>query len=392
MKPHQKLLAILLGFEALTAIPTAAMPGFVGRYVDSLGFDLALAGRIASVEALGMALGQVLATLLVRPGSDLRRLLFWSLATFAAAQLLSLIPGLTWLFAGARLLSGTAGAGLVFALVGVYIARLPNADRAYPLYYGMLFVVGPIGLYLLPTLLARVELSHVYLALAVVTVAVLPLLRSLESLDRRVTAAPVHAATPTRGPIGFAALLLMLSLFLNYVGNGGVWVYMDRVGAAFGLDESTRGFYLAIGMLAGLAGSAAALYFTDRTRRLTALVIGNLLLALSYLLPLWPGRAIPAFVAAALLLNVAVTFFTPFYLAALARTDTTGRNVALGILAFGLGYGIGPAALSPFITDSGFAPMLLVALGTALLSLVLVVAAARRSRSESGESGTQAFS
>src|SRR5690606_29806322 len=144
------------------------------------------------------------------------------------------------------------------------------------------------------------------------------------------------------------ALLLCGSLLLNYIGNGGVWVYMERIGAALGLDSADNGLYLAVGMLTGLLGSAAAVAGAGRVGRLTAILIGQAVLVTSYLLLLARPAGI-GFLVAVMLLNIAVTFLTPFYLSALSRTDATGRNATLGVFSMGIGYGLGPGTMSLFL-------------------------------------------
>lgn len=373
------LIALLLVVKAIGAVPTAAMPSFLGYYESGLGFSLALAGRIASLETMGIPIGQAICILFIaRRGVNLRIAITIALGVFAIAQLLSLWPQNMTLFSAGRMLSGIAGGGLIEAIVCLYFAGLARPDRAFSLFYGVFFVVGPLGLYGFPPVFEEHGVRVVYLALFVVALAAMVAVRWLPSTTHSSSAhAPsMHAAEgsaeagalPVRPMI---AGLLCLSLLVNYIGNGGVWVYMERIGSAIGMDSADNALYLSVGMVTGLLGSAAAVAGAGRMGRSTAILIGLAILAASYLMLL--GR-VPGigFLVAVMLLNVAVTFLTPFYLSALSRTDRTGRNATLGVFSMGIGYGLGPGAMSLFLGQGNFHAMLLAALGTAVLSALLL--------------------
>lgn len=376
----------VLTLEALTAVPTAAMPAFIGFYMNQFGYSAALAGRVAAVEALGMAVGQLISAVwLARSGVNLRRAALAALLVFALAQLLSLWPNITGLFGFARLLSGVSGGGLMCAIAGLYVARLPNPDRGYSLFYGTLFVVGPLGIFVLPHVFASNHPSVVYVVLSITAFLALPILRALPAVRPEPPDAERHAAmshTWTRWVVG----LLLAGMFANYLANGGVWIYMEPIGHAFALRSETIGLYLAIGMATGLLGTAAAIAASGRVKRLHATLLGGGLLIAGFLV-LLISTSPQHFLAGAMLQNVAVTFLSPFVLAALARTDSAGRNATIGIFTFMLGYGTGPAFLSLFVTTD-FHTLLLVASGTAFLSMVLfsVAAMIERRRAPSCES------
>lgn len=355
------VLGVVLGFQAVTAIPTAAQPSFVGHYVEGFGYSLEQAGFIASAEGIGLACGQLIVFLwFTRAGWDLRRSVAVALGVFAAAQVLSCWPQYTSLFTSMRLLSGVAGGGVIASTAALYIAGLEKPDRAFAAFYGVLFVVGPLGLWLLPGAFAVVGAAGVYLMLA--GAALLALLLIGHYPRRRGSALPDVAIGPRTSAQTWLAAFILLSLFVNFVSNGGVWVYMERIAESAGLAPELRARYLALGMATGVAGALAAAIAAGRLQRMPAILLGQLLLLGSYAI-LLQWRHASAFLAAVILLNVAGTFFTPFYLSALAKSDPTGRAATLGVFAMGLGYGFGPGTLALFISDGSFhAPVLAAAM------------------------------
>lgn len=374
MDRSRTVLACVLVLEAITCLPTAAMPVFLGHYVDAFGFEVGVAGRIASAETFGMAIGQAVAAVwAARAGVELRRIAAACLVAFAIAQLASIWHGSALELSAARFVSGMAGPGLLFAVLGIYLASTANPDRAYSLYYGVAFVVGPIGLYLLPALLTHSGAAPVYAALSSLAMASMLLLIVLppRNVDRRDSAIP---AVPRAASHRLVAALLIGSLFVNYIGNGGVWVYMERIAESHGVEQATRSSYLAIGMATGLLGTALAFALAARMARIAAITVGNVALLVSYALLLW-GASGAGFLTANILLNVAVTLATPFYLSALARLDPSGSTVGWGVLAFGLGYGLSPGAISVLVGDGHFDAALEFAIITALGALLLALAA-----------------
>lgn len=373
-------LGVAIGFEALTAVPTAAMPPFIGAYVDRLGYGLEQAGRIASAETIGMAVGQAVVLLVfTRAGWDLRRSMTVAMLAFAAAQFVSAWAPSESAFVAARFVSGMTGGGMAFATAGVYIASLPRPDRPYVFFYGILFVVGPIGLFGLPLLFDSLGLAGTYSLIGAATVVSLVFVRAYPR--HRLEAAGASGAGDRASSARLSPALLVVvavllaSLFANYLSNGGVWVYLERIGEAMAIGAESRGLLLAVGMACGVLGSLAALLCADRLNRWLWIAVGQLLLLGSYAV-LLAGATPGAFLAAAILLNVAVTFYTPFYLSQLSAIDPSGRSATIGMMTFGFGYGLGPALLALFLDEGRFAAMLLAASAALVVSLALLGLAA----------------
>lgn len=375
LNEKNKALAAVFAFEMLVIVPTSAMPVFMGGYVDVLGFELTLAGRISSAEALGMALGSIVVLVLfARPGWNLRRSVLISLLGFASANLVSSLTESAAIFGISRFVSGFSGGGIVFTTASLYISSFPNPGRPFAVFFGILFLIGPLGLMILPQIFDQFGMSSTYLVLSLATLCSLLFIRAYPAYRGQGPATAGGGDVCRQDAAKIVVGLLLLALFINYVFNGGIWVYMERLGVSLGLGDQQLGVLLGIGMLCGLLGTAAAWILAERCSRLTPILIGQALLIVSVLMFL-NAESAGLFLAGNITFNASLTFFTPYYLSALARADSTGRSAMIGTLVFGFGYGLGPAALSLIVGEGNFTPALIVANLAFVVSVIFTLAA-----------------
>jgi MFS family permease len=368
---------------AVVTVPTAALPMLVGAYADLLHYDIQAAGLLASIEAAGMVAGVLFTTLVIaRPGVDVRKCMTLAIALFGAAQFASCLSPAYPLFAAARFLSGFSGSGLVGAMGSIYLAKVPSPGRAFAIYFGIPYTAGALALFALPRLLDFAGLSPLFAILAALALVALLSTRLLPRVAadtaHEAGAAPKPASTSLRRIL---AMLLIGSLFINYVGNGGLWIYWERIGSFLRIDGDSRSLALSLGLLSGIAGAAICTTMTRFASRFAGIVIGHLILVAGYCFPLF-DHAILAYGGGAALLNAAVAFLTPFYFSAIAKADESGRLVTAALSASGIGYSVGPMLLLPYARREAVEPLLMAAIATALASLLLVAVAwqiARRS-------------
>lgn len=369
-KPLTSLL--ILNMLALVAnFSFAAVPVFLGAYVDVLGLSLAEAGRIASFETMGNALGIIaMAMGMTSPAMKIRQVAGGSLAILAAAQIASALVDGTAGLAIARAVSGFA-AGLAYSAGNVYISGLAKPDRPFAIYYGMLFVAGPLGLAIVPALLPLMGLKGVFFAYAAILLLSLFLLPLYPPQRSPADAAP--ATMPQRSSVraSLSMYILLGALFINFIFNGGVWIYAERIGARTGASPETLGLLLSLAMLSGLIGTAIVSVLGARLGRLAPITATHFALMLVMFL-FYQEPGLLTFFAAVALFNIAITAMTPYALALLAAADNTGRMAVLGTATFSLGYGLGPAALSFLLQDGDFKMSFVVAGAGFGVSLALV--------------------
>jgi hypothetical protein len=228
---------------------------------------------------------------------------------------------------------------------------------------------------LLPTVFEQVGMASTYAALSIAALLSLAFIKAYPAYrGQGSTAMDVAAEGARQNAAKIVVGLLLLALFVNYVFNGGIWVYMERLGVSLGLGDQQLGTLLGIGMLCGLLGTAAAWILAEKWSRLVPILIGQSLLIVSIVMFLRTESA-GMFLVGNIAFNASLTFFTPYYLSALARADSTGRSAMIGTLVFGFGYGLGPAALSMIVGEGNFTPALIVANLAFVASVVLTLLA-----------------
>ncbi|WP_374575338.1 MFS transporter [Phenylobacterium sp.] len=360
--------SILLGM-----LSTAAMPVFVGGYVDVLHFSVAEAGRVASAESLGAAAGGILTALvLARPGVNLRNAIMVCFAALAAAHVASGLTSDLWTFGATRVVAGLA-AGTLNAIGAVYISSLEKPDRAFAVSFGLLSVIGPLGLWCAPPLMATIGLSNVYFGYAAALVAGLPLMWFYPRAGEARGEVKAHeaAASPAQS-LGVG--LILLAILVNFICNGGVWIYAEQIGASAGLGAVLLGRLLAVAMALGVLGAVVVSVVEDRFGRMKPLVLAHAALGASILwLLTQPGAS--GYFLSILILNMSVIVLTPYFMATLSRASANGgRAAVLGNVTTMIGYGAGPGVLSFFVRGGDFHAAFVVAAAGVGVSLALTLA------------------
>jgi predicted MFS family arabinose efflux permease len=344
-------LTVICTFTFGAMLCMGSLPFMVGGFVEQLGFSLATAGRIASVEATSMAVACAVTAWIARRQINLRVIVIVGTALLGISNLACTWAGQPEFFGIARGASGFA-TGLIYSAGNLYIARIEKPDRLFAVYYGVGVFAAAVGLLLAPELVGRLGIHAAYASfgcaamLALLAVPFYPQKSASLSTQPGIDVAVATHASRAGG------LLILFALLVNYAFNGGIWIYFERIGFALHMEPDQLGLVLSVGTLLGLLGSLASVALGTRLGRFFPIAIGHVLSMVS--VGLLQGASIGGFYAAAALLNVAITLLTPYCLGALALTDRDGRMALLGTFALLAGYGLGPALISTLLRGQDF--------------------------------------
>jgi predicted MFS family arabinose efflux permease len=161
-------------------------------------------------------------------------------------------------------------------------------------------------------------------------------------------------------------VLVCTSFLLHYVANSMLWSYADRIGVSHHVSVSILKWAFAGSMISGVVGAIAATVWGRRFSLPAGIYTGIGLISLAAILFLSPLAVL--FVAAVLLMNLAIMFVVPAYLGFLAQAEGGEDAVTLGNLASFVGLMAGPAVGSRLIVQGSFAPV-------AIAGLILFVLA-----------------
>jgi len=364
-------------FATLCAAATVVMPMLVGVSIEHFGLDVAQAGRAASVELLGVALGSLgVAALVARRSPRLIATAIVGCVALGNAMTLALDGEA---LAAWRLIAGL-GEGGAIALMGALLASGPNADRFFGVFFSAYLLTATLLFGASATIAAALDGAGIYGLLIVVCAPALVVAWSAFPAIAIASEAPTEAATALdrrRVALGLAAMLLF------FVGAGGVWVYMERIGLSLGMSADAARGVLGAATLAGAAGAALAAFVGSRwDRRMPLLLgIGAMVVVLCLVAA---GATRTTFSAIAAVFVFGWMFAIPFMMGTMALLDPQGRAVSVSVGVQNGGQALGPALASFVIGDAGYGLVagLAALLLAGSLALHMVVAAASPVRTE----------
>ena len=367
---------------AKTAVATFAIaPFLVGGYIDHLGLSAAQAGRALSFEIFGLAVANASAFFWIHKVAY-RRWAMVLLVLVAATNLLCIaapgiavllvLRGATGLFEGALLALG-------FGLLGV--TRRPNRNFGY--YFAISLTIGAINVRILPLFLENAGVTGLFVNLSLY--AVLALLFSAWLPRDAIGSSGDRAGPPPQKGFAIAAIPLAFLIVANYVyfvGQGGVWSFLERLGLQYAIDLDGIASALSLSLFAGVAGGAVAGWLDLRLGRAVPLVAAVSLAAVSIgILFTAPGYA--AFTLAACLFNFGNNFGHPYVLGFAAKIDPSSRLTVLSGALHTAGQASGPILAGLIVTAADYSNVLWLgwlAFGATLILFLPVIVSLRTDR------------
>jgi predicted MFS family arabinose efflux permease len=306
-------------------LPYNVLPVYLGGLVNHGGFvDTDLAAMANAITG-----GMALATLLLAPTMrfvNRRAVCMAAILVAAVVNLLTLRTADVTILLVVRGLDGAA-MGVLMSIGFAYLARNPHPERQFSINY-VLQVVMQTGAQMgLPLLLAAGGMNSFYIVLT----CLLPLgFWAAWTLPAHIgqPALPANAiATSTRRTQRLAAHgLAALCIFYVYVTP--IYAFSERIGADIGLDPGRLGFGIGLTTLAGVLGSAAALWLSDRYGRRLPLLLGFPVAALTCILLYRPTSESTYWLALALF-SITWSYYLPYLLGLIAVVDPVGRFVVV---------------------------------------------------------------
>jgi predicted MFS family arabinose efflux permease len=357
---------ILLG--VMGGHTTVILPLVVSGLSGALALDGARAGWIAAAEMGGVAVGALVAGLLVGT-RDRRMLATVSAALAIAANLLSLASGDLASLLALRFVGALGGGGLL-AVMAASVGDTDRAEAIFGLFIAVTFSVAALDFAFLPGLIAEhgLALLFVYLAatngLALVAALVIP------GRARRVEGAGTGAGAAW--PV--AVWLGLASIVSYYVGIGGAWALMGQIGAASGVDEAAVNAALSRASIAGIVGAIAASVLAARAPRTVMIAVGLSGVA-SSLIAIATVHGQGLFGVATLTLIFFWNMTVPFLMGTLALLDASGRAVAINMTLQYAGFSGGPLLAGAIAAAFGMHAVALLGAAGALGAMAFMLAA-----------------
>lgn len=329
------------------------MPLLVGGMAEELNFSSEELGLVAGAEAGGMALANAIAALQLRR-RDWRRLILLSCVIMILANVASMSVHLLLPMILARSVDGLAG-GMLIAVGVACLSDNIKADTVFGYFVATEMIVSSIGFLVLPVVRSVGGLDGLFVALAGLSASGLIALSAHPSRgrDRGAEEATQNEASD-HVVLTFVVLLGALLFFMS---QGGMWTFIERIGAAGGLSGAEIGEALALSSLCGIAGALGAKALSTWVGPLLAfaLVLAGDLVCVGML---YFSVQFPVFVAAACLFIFLWSLGLPLMLVQCNTLDSSGRLVILLYAVGKLGYMVGPALMGLLVRGTDFSGVL----------------------------------
>ncbi len=386
-KPNAIIAALLLGCVGVFAI--MAQPILVEVLVSKANLEGSAAGNITAVEALGTALGPVLAMAWMQRVS-------WRLA--AVVALLAVIGGNaastmltdTSLLMALRFLVGLLGEGTAFALAIAIIGGTEHKDRNFAFLIAAQVMLGVLFFLVLP-LPREAGVAGVMLPLAALALVALA---TVGWVPRPAPGAHGHGGAAVAGASSAPAVAALAVMLIWCTGLGAVWAFVKLIGVELTCgdcdEQGKAAAAIAVGQALGLStalavvGALAAAALADRFGRILPVTVA-LLMQFAMVMLLQGEMGWAQFAATAATFQAFWNLTGPYMMGAIALGDGTGRVSLLMPTAQIGGFFLGPTIVGLFLGNgTGLGAANAVGATCFLLALVLFVPVARRIGSRPG--------
>jgi predicted MFS family arabinose efflux permease len=362
----------IVGVGFLTILPL-----LVGSLTEAGDLSVTEVGWIASSDTAGIILASVTAPLWVRR-IKWRALVCGSLLSVVAFNLIStLFLDSFWALFSIRVLCGI-GTGIAYAMCLACAGAHSNSERAFGYIVGAQVLYGVFSFWFLPNYLASEPTSAIFIYISVWSA--LALIVSMVGFPRGAPDASASGLVGLRD-VWVPAVIVFTGLSIFYVGMGGVWAYVERIGDDAQLSASEVGNIIMIGYGISFFGALLCERVVSRIGRTNCLVLTAVVLigSLSALHFLTPENALLLYAIATIIYQFFWSFALPAVMGVFNGVDDSGRIVTLAAVAFKVGEFIGPPAMAFGIVYMGFDAVILIGSISIAIGLAFLIFANQRS-------------
>jgi len=369
---------VLMSTLALQVL--SVLPLFVGGFSESYGFNEGQLGILAAADLVGASLACIAIFIYVERVSWRKVILIATLVAFVSnvvciwAEQYSLLVLM-------RLIAGVS-AGVIYSLAMVAIGNGQNVTRDYGWAVAGQALVATLYYVTLPSLIETQGLHSLFIIMAVNMLVCALLLPKENLIGQSSTDSDESWGYNNPGNSLTTVSIGLLGIFLLYVAQGGIWVFVERIGHAAGHSPEAIGYVLAVAALLGIvAGMTAAIQGARLGFRLPLwfIFIGQSVA----ILQLWWAESYMGYLLAIALYNFCWTYVVPFHMSIIAQCDDSKKAVALAPAFQGGGLAAGAAIAGAVLEAStGYLELYKLATVLGVLSLWLMLTAVKRNNRE----------
>ena len=317
------------------------VPLVVGAAATHLGFSSSEVGYLASADLAGLAVVSASAAFWIRKLSW-HLIAVTSLAVIICGNILSIASDSFLMLCLARFIT-EMGSGAIFSLALVTLGGTKTPDRFFSFGIGMTIVLSVIVFVWFPALIASDGIEVIFVFHGLVAAIVIPgvfwLPKGIVVDEAAGTAVPLRDYYPL--------FLCFIGFSCFMVAEGGVWSYVERIGANTGLSPDFVGQALAATQVASLCATVFSSWLSIRFGRTWPIGLGMVCFLFSLYLMQIPDAN--WYLIGACLSQFAWIFVLPYLLLMCVELDPSGRFYVLATAFKMGGFSLGPAIVATFI-------------------------------------------
>ena len=366
------LLMTLIGYSVLVALPAIN-----GAWVDQLGFSEVEVNRVASADLLGLFLGAVITSVLIRRVN--RQILIYLgifLAVLANALCTQYVDYDTTLLL--RLLAGL-GAGIYTAVAVACLGAHSKPREAFNWMLLAFAISQFIELQLIPLL----SMNGIYIFFIATYVVTLPFVHIIPKESQATEETLIDAAETKRPSV--RAWVGIAAIVIAYVNIGAYWSNIELAAESAGLDGDWSAQVIAWSVLMSFFGCFGAMFILKKFDYDRPLLVTLAIMVFAVgLLTIYFTAAL--FVFSVATFNFLWIFIDVYQMGGVSVADRSGSAAAFIPGAQGLGQTIGPFSASIMLDLGwGFDGVFVLCALSALLALLVYGVIYIRSRPQTNQ-------
>ena len=365
MNGKQLTAAILLCLPGVTFFNI--LPVYLGAATEEFGLTPDKVGFLSATEMGALALASLLGPIWIKR-FDWRHVAVFVTTVMLIGNLVTIVVKSYEALLVVRMLTGLFGEGAAYTVAVAAVNESEKPDRAFA-FLGMAQVTaGAIGLFCLPGLIAVWGMTPVLLYLVLLGLIVLP---TLIWMPIRSTKTQTIQTTQLAFPI-YVPLIGLSALGIWCLNLGAFWGFVERIGDHAGIDPQSIGIALGLGMLAGIPGSAAAAWFSDKQGRIWPFCL-TLLVHAGLMYPLVTALTGMKLAVIMICYNLSWNFGMPYLQGLISRSDSSARMAVLMPVSMAVGVGMGSAIAGTVASSYGYTSISLFAASCCMIGLILFI-------------------
>jgi predicted MFS family arabinose efflux permease len=343
-----------------------ALPALVTLIASGLGWDDRALGLLASADVAGITLGSLAGVPLVRR-VRLRTVVMWAALALGLADVGCASSDAETLIVAFRLAGGLASGLIIAACYAIYSDTHPQ--RNFAIFSVAQMVSGFIVVTELPVLASRYGWRSGLFAFALFSALAVPLALPLPSRAFMKQAPALR--TPGAGASSVAVWLAVIGVITFVTGEGAVWTFIERIGAASGIPAQVVNTAVSACTLAGLLGAAVMMFPSDRLGAMLPLTASMLLSVAAVAVMRTPVSAV--YIASLCAFNFAWLAFGTVQFAVIAKADHAGTATVAMSTASYAGFTVGPYVAGNLTMRYGFFAVQCLGIGGVLFAMVTLI-------------------